>query len=197
MRSILHHITDLGDSAFLLPASALLLVYLLYLRAINVARIWVTALGLCAVLTLGLKLAFFTCGHALALEAIHSPSGHTSLSTTFYGCTALMMTNDKGRAMQIVAAFALGGLALAVAASRILLQAHTTGDVILGLSIGVACVVWFITAYPTGQSLSLPWQWVLPAIVLLAVLSHGTHWNFEGFIAKIAAQLRLSTSLCA
>jgi membrane-associated phospholipid phosphatase len=197
MRSILHHITDLGDSAFLLPASAVLLAYLIYMRELRVARIWVTALGLCAVLTFGLKLAFFTCGHTLALDAIHSPSGHTSLSTTFYGCAALMMTDDKGKAMQIAAGIALGALALAVAISRVLLQAHTTGDVVLGLLVGVACVLWFVTAYPAGQPLSLRWQWLLPAILVLAIISHGSHWNFEAFIAKVAALLRSGTALCA
>jgi len=197
MRFVLHLITGFGDSAFLLPASALLVAYLLYLRAVRVARIWVTTLALCAVLTLFLKIAFYTCGTAVPVLALRSPSGHTSLSTTFYGCAALMMTGDKGRATQIAVLTAGTFLALAVAVSRVLLQAHTLSEVALGLAIGVICVVWFGSEYLSRPPLSLPWRSSLLAVGLLALLMHGKHWELEWVVARIAAMLRSGASICA
>src|SRR5262252_9563055 len=164
MKFLLHLITDFGDSALLLPASAIVVAYLIYLRAVSVARIWVMTLALCAILTLLLKIAFFTCGTVVPSLAMQSPSGHTSLSTTFYGCAALMMTGDKGRATQIAVLTAGTFLALAVAMSRVLLQAHTVSEVVLGLTIGVACVVWFGSGYLSQPPLSLPWRSALLAV---------------------------------
>ncbi|HEV2549953.1 MAG TPA: phosphatase PAP2 family protein [Stellaceae bacterium] len=197
MRFLLNLVTDLGDSALLLPASALLFAYLLYLRAASVARIWVMALALCALLTLLLKVAFYTCGMAVPVLAMRSPSGHTSLSTTFYGCAALMMTGDKERATQVMVLAGGTFLALAVALSRVLLHAHTMSEVALGLTIGVLCVVWFGSAYLGRPPLSVPWRSALLGVGLLLLITHGLHWNFEWMVARIAALLRSGISICA
>jgi len=86
----LGYLTDLGDSALLVPASALLAVYLFYLGSRRTATAWLSALALCVALTALSKVAFAACGSLVPVFGVSSPSGHTSLSATFYGCTALM-----------------------------------------------------------------------------------------------------------
>src|SRR5262245_48987260 len=136
MALLVNSITHLGDSVLVIPASALLIAYFAYRRLPGHARLWLETLALCGLVTLALKAVFFACGAQLRLPAIHSPSGHTSLSVTFYGCAALMASVDKTRAMQLAALAAGAVVALAVALTRIVLQVHSTGEVLMGLMIG-------------------------------------------------------------
>ena len=197
MRFLLHAITDLGDSALLLPASAFLVAYLFYFRTLTVAWIWVSTLALCAFLTLFLKVAFFTCGTAVPALDLHSPSGHTSLSMTFYGCAALMVSADKGRATQIAMLAAGTLLVVAVAISRVLLHAHSPTEALLGLSIGIVCVAWFGRRFWALPPLSLPWRWARAVVVLLAIVTHGMHWDIEWAVARIAALIHSAAPICA
>jgi membrane-associated phospholipid phosphatase len=197
MRFLLHAVTDLGDSALLLPASAFLVAYLLYFSTVSVARIWVSTLALCAFLTLFLKVAFFTCGTTVPALDLHSPSGHTSLSMTFYGCAALMVSADKGRAMQIAMLAAGTLLVIAVAISRVLLHAHSPTEALLGLTIGIVCVAWFGRRFLALPALSLPWRGALAVVALLAVMTHGMHWDFERVVARIAALIHSTAPVCA
>jgi len=196
MRFLLHAITDLGDSALLLPASAFLVAYLLYFRTLSVARIWISTLALCGFLTLFLKVAFFTCGSTVPALDLHSPSGHTSLSTTFYGCAALMVAGDKGRATQVAVLAAGTALVIAVAISRVLLQVHSLPEVVMGLSIGIVCVIWFGSRFLALPPLSLPWQGALVVVMLLALITHGQHWDFEWAVSHVAAVLRSVAPIC-
>src|SRR5690348_12055647 len=143
MTFVVNSITHLGDSVLVIPASVLLVSYLAYRRLVGHARLWFETLALCGLATLALKALFFACGTELRWPAIHSPSGHTSLSVTFYGCAALMASIDKTRAMQFATLAAGAGIALAVAITRIVLQVHSASEVLAGLMIGGVCVAWF------------------------------------------------------
>ncbi len=194
---MLHFLTDLGDSALLVPASALLLAYLLYRRSIWAASIWISTLALCAALTVLLKIGFHACGAEMPLLDMRSPSGHASLSTTFYSCCALMVTGDKDRRTRLLLLLASAALATVIAISRVILQAHTVSEVIAGLSIGVCCVGWFGSRYFARQPFSLPWQPMIIAIFIVALLTHGWHLDAEGVVEHVARLFRSSFSVCA
>lgn len=195
---LLHVITDLGDAALLLPASAAVLAYLLYIRSTRTASIWATTLALCVTLTVLGKLALYTCASDLYWTDLRSPSGHTSISVTFYGCCALMMGVDKERWTRLLLAGAGAATAMAIAASRVLLGAHTITDVIVGSAIGVFCVAWFASRYVTAPRSPLPWASAVVALALAAVLMHGRHWTIEATIAHVVQILHAHVaSFCA
>jgi membrane-associated phospholipid phosphatase len=198
MRHLVTELTDLGDSAFLLPASALLAVYMFfYLRSLRAVAIWLSTLVLCAGLTLIVKIAFDACGSAWSLLDMHSPSGHTSLSATFYGCCALMVTADKERRIRCALILATGALIAVIAISRVLLEAHTVREVVAGAAVGACCVGWFGLRYFARPASSLPWQPVIAALAITALATHGWHLNVEGLIAEIARLFRASLPVCA
>jgi membrane-associated phospholipid phosphatase len=197
MNLLVNFITHLGDAALLIPASALLVAYLAYRRFPGHAGLWLATLVLCGFLTLALKAIFFLCGTGLATFALRSPSGHTSLSLTFYGCAAVMASVDKTRRTQLAMLAAGAGLALAVALTRIALHAHTTNEVLAGLLIGGVCVAWFGKRYFALRPVILPWPALAAAVALLAVATHGVHWDFEWLAGKIAALLRAGVALCS
>jgi membrane-associated phospholipid phosphatase len=197
MHLLVNFITHLGDAALLMPASALLIAYLAYRRFVGHARLWLATLALCGFLTLAFKAIFFACGSELTTFALHSPSGHTSLSLTFYGCAAVMASVGKKRGTQLAVLAAGPGLALAVALTRIALHAHSAGEVLAGLLIGGVCVAWFGRRYFTLRPIVLPWPALVTAVALMAIATHGVHWDFEWLAAKIAALLRLGAALCS
>jgi membrane-associated phospholipid phosphatase len=68
------------------------------------------------------------------------PSGHSSHSAAFFAATALILGRGRRPHVRAVLAGAAIGLAVAVAASRVLLDEHWLSDVIAGLALGWA---WF------------------------------------------------------
>ena len=68
------------------------------------------------------------------------PSGHSATAAAFYACAALLIGRRRGRPARALLAGLAVGLAVAVAASRVLLDVHWLTDVIAGLALGWA---WF------------------------------------------------------
>jgi membrane-associated phospholipid phosphatase len=68
------------------------------------------------------------------------PSGHSATAAAFYASVALLIGRQCGRPGRAALAGLAVGLAVAVAASRVLLDVHWVTDVIAGLALGWA---WF------------------------------------------------------
>jgi len=68
------------------------------------------------------------------------PSGHSATAAAFYACAALLIGRGRGWRTRATLAGLAVGLAVAVAASRVLLDVHWLTDVIAGLALGWA---WF------------------------------------------------------
>jgi PAP2 superfamily len=196
MRTVVALVTGLGDAALLLPAAALVLLYLVRTHSWRAATGWVAMLTLCAGLTMVAKMVFHACGGQLPALDIRSPSGHTSLSTAFYGCGTLMLAANQSPSRRLAALLAGVGLSVAIAASRVALHAHTIEEAAAGLAIGLFCVALFSTHY-LPRAVHLPY-WPIPVIVILglALITHGRHLSVEGFLDRAADRLRLAQYLC-
>jgi undecaprenyl-diphosphatase len=68
------------------------------------------------------------------------PSGHTATAAVFYATAALLLGRRRGHTARALLAALAAGIAVAVAASRVLLDVHWLTDVIAGLALGWA---WF------------------------------------------------------
>ena len=68
------------------------------------------------------------------------PSGHASTAASFYAALALILARRRGARTRALLAGSAGAIAVAVAASRVLLDVHWLSDVIAGLMLGWA---WF------------------------------------------------------
>jgi membrane-associated phospholipid phosphatase len=71
------------------------------------------------------------------------PSGHSSTAAAFYAACALLLARRRSRIWRSVLAGAAVALAVAVAASRVLLDVHWLSDVIAGTMLGWS---WFALA---------------------------------------------------
>lgn len=68
------------------------------------------------------------------------PSGHSATAAAFYAAAALLLGRSSPRARRALLAGLAAGIAVAVAASRVLLDDHWVSDVVAGLALGWA---WF------------------------------------------------------
>src|SRR6476646_6525049 len=68
------------------------------------------------------------------------PSGHSATAAAFYACAAFLIGRRRSRRTRAVLAGLAAGIAVAVAATRVLLDVHWLTDVIAGLALGWA---WF------------------------------------------------------
>jgi membrane-associated phospholipid phosphatase len=141
----LRAITQLGDT----PAIAVLVVVLVLVEMRRLRSVHVV-----------LFLAAVIIGNHLATTAIKDladrarptlnafaatlgpsfPSGHSSTAASFYAAAALVLGRRRARTTRAVLTGCAVGLAVAVAASRVLLDDHWLSDVIAGLALGWA---WF------------------------------------------------------
>ena len=156
----LHAITDLG-SIQIVVVLAILLALLDFVRMRNR---W-TFLFL-AVVLVGMELAQHgvkdlvgrlrpTLDPAAALLGPSCPSGHSATAAAFYAAAALVVGRWLSRrsARHVVIAAAVG-IAVGVAASRVLLDLHWLSDVVGGLALGWA---WFaLVAVVFGGRLLIP-----------------------------------------
>jgi membrane-associated phospholipid phosphatase len=68
------------------------------------------------------------------------PSGHASTAASFYAALALILARGRSARVRALLAGGAGAIAIAVAASRVLLDVHWLSDVVAGLMLGWA---WF------------------------------------------------------
>jgi PAP2 superfamily len=155
-----------------------------------------TFLAGCAGLTVMAKMLFHACGAQLPALDIRSPSGHTSLSTTFYGCGALMLSANRNWSHRLAVLLVAAGLILAIAASRVALHAHSVEEAAAGFAIGVLCVAVFAGHY-LPRTVYLP-RWPVPVILILglAFFTRGQHLSVEGLLDRMADRLRLAQYFC-
>lgn len=188
MRHWLIELTEFGDAAVLLPMAALMLAWLLLIGARRSAAWWLVAVACCAGLTAALKVFFDTCPPT---PALHSPSGHTSLSTLIYGALT-RVTADEARGLPRMLAVGGGTMfILAIAVSRLLLSAHTGLEVGLGLVIGAGGLILFGQSYRQRRA-TRAWFYLLIVTGggLMAAL-HGQALDGEPIIHAIVGYLRI------
>jgi len=179
-------LTDFADQAVVLPlivAVALMLGLLGWWRG---AVAWLFAVGLSFTAVLVLKLVVATCGPALGLAALRSPSGHAAAAAVTAGGIAVVVGRSRWAAVAI-AAFG----ALLIGTTRVALGMHTTPEVTLGGAVGVLGVLGF--AWLAGPPPALRLRWLFAVITAVALLLHGRHLDAETRIRAAAFGL----SVCA
>jgi membrane-associated phospholipid phosphatase len=197
----MHLISDLGDSAVLLPASLGLLAYLIRFGSRADAAAYAAALAICLATALVAKLALAACGGERPVFGVESPSGHAAFGAIFYGCLAVLFATGR----PILSRLGLYGGALALVAligvSRVALEAHTPQEVAVGLLIGGASVVLFraLRVEPERFELSahtaLQMSPVAALYALCLVLLSG-RWSAEPIIDAIGRAIGVNLHLC-
>jgi membrane-associated phospholipid phosphatase len=197
----MHLISDLGDSAVLLPASLGLLAVLIGFGSRADALAYAAALVAGLATALVAKLALATCGVTHPLFGVESPSGHAAFGAIFYGCLAVLFAT--GRPIGLRLALYLGALLLValIGLSRVALEAHSVPEVVVGLLIGAVSVALFQRLRVDPERLELSPRTVLlmsplAALYALCLLLLADRWTAEPIIDAIASMIGVHLHLC-
>jgi membrane-associated phospholipid phosphatase len=182
-------LTGFGDAALLFPLAAAILLWLVLSGATRAAAWWTFSVVVCAGVTAILKVFFWGCP---PISDLHSPSGHTSLSTLVYGATALITAVEGGAWRPRIAIAAGLGLVLAIGVSRLLLDAHSIPEVILGWLIGGASLVLFGWRYQRLRPSNARLAPLLVGMAVLASALHGSELRAEELLHRITGFFRIA-----
>jgi membrane-associated phospholipid phosphatase len=193
---VLRMVTGLGDPVFLLSLAATVCVYLWVAGARDAAISWAESLIWCGALVVAAKLAFDTCGLETTALSMRSPSGHTALATTFYGCAAVLLARGRQRLLRFGIVLAAVLVISGVGASRVALGMHSAAEVLVGLVIGFAALALFLARMARNSWAAPPLRWIVALVTGLGLLTHGLHIDFEHAIAGVSQHLHTMAGLC-
>lgn len=180
--------TDFGDSALLIPLAVAMLLWLV-LGDRRSTVWWGAAVGFCVGVTALLKIFFYGCPPA---SDMHSPSGHTGFSVLVYGAIALVTAIRVTGPRRMFTIVFGASLILAIAASRLILQAHSFPEVSLGLAIGLVSLTMFGRIYMKSPNAQV-WPLLISSGILIALL-HGQELHAEEFLHGVTNYLGVHCS---
>jgi membrane-associated phospholipid phosphatase len=186
-------LTEFGDPAVLLPLAFVLLLWLLRLPTRDAALWWVVALALCIGGTVLLKIYFYGC---VQDGQLHNPSGHASLATLVYGGFAIIVVKRGVYWQQLTIVSGVVALVLGIAASRIVLNTHTSLEVGLGLIIGILSLAVFAGAYPRLPTGNPPFRSLFLVTLLVAIALHGNTLRAEEFLHRLSTYAHVTPIVC-
>lgn len=151
-------LTNLGDSAVLLPLAGMLFVWLWLEGSRRLAVRWLGTFGALGAVVVSSKLAFLIGDLGVPCIKFHGFSGHTALATFSYPALAWLMF----RPTQQNTKHLLGAVGLLVGAlvgwSRLEVQAHTLSEVVGGFGLGALAAGLFIRGTVLPRVCTLPGQ---------------------------------------
>ena len=197
----MHLISDLGDSAVLLPASLGLMAILIRFDSRSDAAAYAAALAVCLATALLAKLALAACGGGRSVFGVESPSGHVAFSALFYGCLAVLFGTGRALGQRLTLYGSALALIVLIGASRVALAAHTPQEVGGGFLIGAVSVAVFCALRTEPARLELSSRTVvqmspLAALYALCLLLLAGRWTAEPVIDAIARQIGVNLHLC-
>jgi len=177
-------LSSLGDSRWLLPMIAVLLISLP-----RSAFKWraLAAIAFTAALTLASKLAYMGWGLGIAGIDFTGFSGHAAMSSAIYPVAGTLLAGIPRPAR--IGGFAAGSiLALLIGWSRIPLNAHSLSEVLAGLVLGLTASAWSIRARPLPVR---PRHWILATALIagLALPIAAPHLRTHEVVVELAKWL--------
>jgi membrane-associated phospholipid phosphatase len=182
-------LTGFGDAALLLPLAVTIFLWLLLSGGKRAAAWWTLSVVVCIGATAVSKIVFWGCP---PVSDLHSPSGHTSFSTLIYGAIALIIAAEGGFSRPRIAVAISTTLVLAIALSRLLLDAHTVPEVVLGCVIGCASVAMFGYRYRRLRPMNARLAPLLVGVAVLMLALHGTELRAEELLHRITGFFRIA-----
>jgi membrane-associated phospholipid phosphatase len=189
-------VSGLGNSALLLPLSLFLAGLLWRYNSLRAAAYLSSAVLFCVGVTVVLKIVFLACGRAWGLS-VTSPSAHAALAATVYGAMAIVSARPVAFGWRTIIAVAFASIVALIAYSRVVVHAHSSTEVWIGLLVGGMATSLFAIQYVRLQSNRQPGvAWILGGTLALIVTLQGVYIPFEEIAEHIALKSRDSLFAC-
>lgn len=193
MRALIETFTNFGDLAVLLPLVAVVTIWLIAARQRQALAAWLAAVALCLGATAVLKVYFFLCP---PLPELHSPSGHTSLSTLVYGSLTLALAAAVAGPRRWAVAAAGAAFIVGIGLSRIAIHAHSLLEVVVGSLIGSLALALFAGVFWRHRPPEPRVQPLAMVCVALMVVLNGEELRAEEFLRSLGLYLTHAGLAC-
>jgi len=196
--SVLGLAADLGDSAVTSSLALFGAGYLVFLKQNRAAKALLASFFLAAALiALGKIVLYSQCVSIPAFWLLRSPSGHAAVSASVYFTLASIIASSESGWRRLGPYGGAFSVVVLIAVSRVVLRAHTSIDVWVGLCIGASVFVglWFFLI--RGHVVQCRW-WPFLVMGLVLIMSfYRPHLPSEGFIRWFVHYLRVHFQLCS
>ena len=139
-----YSITSLGGAGLTLPLAIAIALWLAVGYTWRMAAGWLLLLGVAVVLVTVTKLAFLGWGVGVRVWDFTGLSGHAMLSTAVYPVALFLMLLPTRPAVRVIGVLLGLGAGVAVALSRVVLDAHSPSEAITGCLVGALTALVFI-----------------------------------------------------
>jgi membrane-associated phospholipid phosphatase len=183
-------LTRLGESQLLLPAFAAMLAWLRWrMGATRVVAVWAAAVVVAAAITTVSKLAFIGWGWGDAALDFTGISGHAMFSFALWPVIVGSLRTDAPRGRRaLLLAFGYA-VALVIAGSRVIVEAHSVSEVVAGSLLGAAASAAALHWAPPPRG-HAPLLLVLGiALWFVATPAHAPPSPTHGWIVRLALAL--------
>lgn len=188
---ILHILTYFGDSMLLIPTAVIMAILITWKNSDRRA-VWYWALAFCAAGTIVSlsKIAFLGFGIGSARFNFTGFSGHSAMSATLW---PVMLWLLSGRFKDIRRSFAVAIgylIPLMVGASRLVLNYHSTSEVISGLILGFTLSTAFLVSQRRSELKGFSTGQLCIALLLpLLLLGQGRLATTQQFLQRLSVQI--------
>ncbi|PVX85578.1 phosphatase PAP2 family protein [Paraburkholderia unamae] len=142
--------SELGDAAVTIPVFLAVLSVLLVRREWRTAGYWIVAIAMAEASVKLIKFAVQRSRPVSIYEGIESfsfPSGHATLSIVIYGFLTYLVCRGHQKRAQFRIAVISGSVIALISISRLYLGVHWLSDILAGLSLGTAWIVFLSVAH--------------------------------------------------
>jgi membrane-associated phospholipid phosphatase len=187
-------VTRLGEALILLPAAALLALWLVWPgRSVRLAVVWMLGLGAAVGVTIASKIAFIGYGLGYAPLDYTGISGHSMLAAAVYPLAAMVVLHalaGPAAPARRLTGLSLGiALAVLVGVSRIAIGAHSWVEVLMGLTLGALVSAGALLADRLPAMRSALWVPVIVTLWLVLTPAGAPASDTHGLITQWALQV--------
>jgi membrane-associated phospholipid phosphatase len=182
-------LTDFGDSAAMLPAAALIALWLALGRAWLQMALWCSGFAALAALVAISKIAFLGWGIGSETLDFTGISGHTALAVGILSVGADLSLADRGRRVRRVGTALSAAVGVAIGLSRLVLHVHSPSEVAAGATLGAALAAIYIwrATYADPAKLRPATLGILLLLTLATI--HGQRAPTQSFLTRVALAL--------
>ncbi len=184
-------VTQLGNALWLMPAAAILALWLWFSGSRRLALCWAAGFAGAIALVLGSKIAFLGFGIGNKALDFTGISGHATVATAVF--TMLLYVWPRTRSSWVTRLAVVAGLLIGVAVgvSRLVLRAHSVSEVVAGCALGAGVAV---AAILLGRHLRqpAPHRWIAVAVLVVLLVAPQMPQRLQSH--DIVEQLALTAS---
>ncbi|MGB9096405.1 phosphatase PAP2 family protein [Erwinia sp.] len=188
---IVHILTYFGDSMLLIPTAVIMAILITWKNSDRRA-VWYWALAFCAagaIVSLS-KIAFLGYGIGSARYNFTGFSGHSAMSATLWPVMLWLLSGRFKPAWRTCAVVVGYLIPLMVGASRLVLNYHSTSEVIAGLILGFTLSTAFLVSQRRSELQGFSTAQLCLALLLpLLLMSHGRIATTQQFLQRLSVQI--------